>query len=99
MMLKILIALTVGLGVTASADRQPDTLVRSGLEVFVNDVPRELRGKRVGLITNHSAIDRAKRPAVDLIAGHKDVKLVALLAPEHGIRGIAAAGEKILDDV
>ena len=74
-----------------------DNVVRPGLEVFVDNVPAALRGKRVGLITNHSAIDRARTPAIDLIARHKDLRLVALFAPEHGIRGDAAAGAKIDD--
>jgi uncharacterized protein YbbC (DUF1343 family) len=75
-----------------------DGLVRPGLDVFVSDVPAELRRKRIGLIANHSAIDRAGRPAIDLLAAHKDLKLVALFAPEHGIRGTAAAGEKVEDE-
>jgi uncharacterized protein YbbC (DUF1343 family) len=78
---------------------QSDAAVRPGIEVFVADVPQALRGKRVGLITNHSAIDRQRVSDIDLIAGHKDVKLVALLAPEHGIRGTAAEGVKISDEV
>lgn len=72
--------------------------VRPGIETFLENVPPALRGKRVGLITNHSAVDRAKTPVIDLIARHKDLKLVALLAPEHGIRGDAPAGEKIEDE-
>ena len=72
--------------------------VLPGIETFLADVPRALRGKRIGLITNHSAVDRRKTPAIDLIAAHKDFKLVALLAPEHGIRGNAPAGEKIADE-
>lgn len=75
-----------------------DGLVRPGLDVFVADVPTALRGKRIGLIANHSAIDRAGRLAIDLIAEHKDLELVALFAPEHGIRGTAAAGAKIEDE-
>ena len=74
-----------------------DDVVRPGLELFVGNVPTALRGKRVGLITNHSAIDRARTPAIDLLARHKDLRLVALFAPEHGIRGDAAAGAKIDD--
>ena len=74
-------------------------VVRPGIEVFLADVPAQLRGKRVGLITNHSAVDRAKRLDIDLIAQHPDLKLVALLAPEHGIRGLAAEGEFIKDEV
>ena len=73
--------------------------VRPGIEVFLSDVPAALKGKRVGLITNQSAIDRSRTPVIDLIAAHKDLKLAALLAPEHGIRGTVAAGEKIEDDV
>ena len=80
------------------AGPKPDTVVRPGLEVFLDNVPPALRGKRVGLITNHSAIDRAGTPAIDLIARHKDLRLVALFAPEHGIRGDAAAGAKIDDE-
>ena len=75
-----------------------DGLVRPGLDVFVADVPVAVRGKRVGLITNHSAISRDGRQAIDLIAGHKDLRLTALFAPEHGIRGTVAAGAKIEDE-
>ena len=82
----------------AVAGAFPDGLVRPGLDVFLAGVPGELRGKRIGLITNHSAIDRAGRPAIDLIAEHPDLKLVALFAPEHGIRGTAAAGAKVEDE-
>src|SRR5690606_33643951 len=55
--------------------------------------------KRVGLITNQSAVDRSGTPDIDLIARHPDLDLVALLAPEHGIRGTAPAGERIEDEV
>src|SRR5687768_10559234 len=72
--------------------------VRPGIETFLANVPRSLRGKRVGLITNHSGIDRSRTPDIDLIAKQKHLKLVALLAPEHGIRGNVEAGEKILDE-
>jgi len=72
--------------------------VRPGIEVFLSDLPPALRGKRVGLITNHTGIDRSRTSDIDLIARHKDLKLVALLAPEHGIRGDAAEGVKIVDE-
>ena len=75
------------------------TAVRPGIEVFLADVPERLRGKRVALLTNHAAIDRAGTPDIDLIARHPQLKLVALLAPEHGIRGTVAAGDKIDDEV
>jgi uncharacterized protein YbbC (DUF1343 family) len=73
--------------------------VRPGIEMFLADLPATLRGKRVGLITNHTGIDRSRTSDIERIAQHKDLKLVALLAPEHGIRGDAEAGEKIGDDI
>jgi uncharacterized protein YbbC (DUF1343 family) len=72
--------------------------VRPGIETFLADVPAALRGKRVGLITNHTGIDRARTSDIDLIARHPQLRLVALLAPEHGIRGDAEAGVQIRDD-
>lgn len=77
--------------------QEPD--VRPGIEVFLADVPADLRGRRVGLITNHTGIDRERRTDIDLIAEHPDLTLVALMAPEHGIRGTLAPGEKVDDEV
>jgi uncharacterized protein YbbC (DUF1343 family) len=73
-------------------------VVLPGIDVFLADVPERLRGKRVGLITNHSGIDREGTPDIDRIARHPQLRLVALLAPEHGIRGTIAAGEHIGDE-
>jgi uncharacterized protein YbbC (DUF1343 family) len=52
-------------------------------------LPQVLVGKRIGLITNHTGHDRNGTPTIDLLAGRKDMRLVALFAPEHGIRGVA----------
>jgi uncharacterized protein YbbC (DUF1343 family) len=71
--------------------------VRPGIETFLSNVPERLRAKRVGLITNHTGIDGSRRTDIDLIAQHKDLKLVALLAPEHGIRGNLEAGDPVND--
>ena len=76
----------------------PSAVVRPGLDVLVGELPREWRGKRIGLITNHSAVDRSGIQAIDRLAQHPDVTLVALLAPEHGIRGTVAAGERVGDE-
>ncbi|CAN1568436.1 Uncharacterised conserved protein UCP016719 [Mycobacteriaceae bacterium] len=73
--------------------------VRPGIEVFLDDVPAAVRGKRVGLITNNTGIDRSGTSDIDLIAASDDLTLVALLAPEHGIRGTAEAGVTVGDGV
>jgi uncharacterized protein YbbC (DUF1343 family) len=46
-----------------------------------------LRGMRVGLITNHTGIDRSGNPTIDLLRSAPGVTLAALFSPEHGIRG------------
>ena len=83
---------------TVAMTQAQSSPLRPGIETFLANVPKELRGKRVGLITNHSGVDRAKVSDIDLIAKHKDLKLVALLAPEHGIRGTIEAGETVGDE-
>jgi uncharacterized protein YbbC (DUF1343 family) len=66
-----------------------------GVEVLLTDSLHLLRGKRVGLITNHSGKDRRGTSTIDLLFKAPGVRLTALFAPEHGIRGSARAGEKI----
>src|SRR5829696_1466277 len=83
---------------TAAAPPGETTVVRPGIETFLADVPARLRGKRVALITNHSGIDRSRRLDIDLIAAHPELKLVALLAPEHGIRGDVMDGVTIQNE-
>ena len=56
-----------------------------------------LRGLRIGLITNHTGIDRAGNPTIDLLRSAPGVTVVSLFSPEHGIRGVADA--KVPDTV
>ncbi len=51
-----------------------------------------LRNKRVGLLVNQTAVDGQYTHLVDNLAADKAVKLVALFAPEHGVRGASQAG-------
>ena len=53
-----------------------------------------IHGKRVGLITNHTSINSKSKSTADLLKNHPEVELVALFAPEHGLRGKTPAGEK-----
>ncbi len=48
-----------------------------------------LRGRRVGLIVNPTAVDAELRHAADLLAARKDLRVTALFGPEHGVRGDA----------
>jgi uncharacterized protein YbbC (DUF1343 family) len=59
-----------------------------GIDRCVQDNFALLKGKRVGLITNHSGRDSEGRSTLDLLYNANGVKLTALFGPEHGIRGI-----------
>ena len=63
----------------------------TGLDVLRAQGFAPLQGKRVGLITNHTGRARDGAAAIDLLHDAKNVKLVALFGPEHGIRGVLDA--------
>ncbi|WP_414660995.1 exo-beta-N-acetylmuramidase NamZ domain-containing protein [Horticoccus sp. 23ND18S-11] len=71
--------------------------VMNGIDVLVREDFARLRGLKIGLITNHTGRDRLGRLTIDLLHAAKDVKLVALFSPEHGIRG--AADDKVGDTI
>ncbi len=73
--------------------------VKLGIEVLLSDSIHLVSGKRVGLITNHTGVVPDGRSTIDLLFRAPGVKLTALYAPEHGIRGQAAAGERIESSV
>ena len=73
--------------------------VRPGIDVLLTDSAQLVVGRRVGLITNQSGIDRNGVPTIDRLTRFPGVRLTALFAPEHGIRGLARPGEPIADGV
>lgn len=71
--------------------------VKPGVEVLRDSGFDGLVGKRVGLVTNPSGVDRQLRSTIDILKEAPGVKLVALYGPEHGVRGDVYAGGKITD--
>lgn len=64
----------------------PNRHTLTGLDVLEAEKFAPLQGKRIGLITNQTGLDRQGRRNVDaMLAAH--VNVVALFAPEHGIFG------------
>ncbi len=85
----VLVCLAIGgprLTSTAHA-ATPVTSVLCGIDVLQRDGFKLLAGKRVGLITNHTGINRYGERTVKLLMEAPAVKLVALFSPEHGIAG------------
>src|SRR5438552_1805042 len=69
--------------------------VMLGNEVLAEHKFHELEGKRVGLITNPSGVNRHLESTIDVLRAAPGVKLVALFGPEHGIYGDVPAGDKV----
>lgn len=61
--------------------------VLNGIDVLQRDGFRQLAGLRLGLITNHTGINRRGETTIDLLAQAPEADLRALFSPEHGIRG------------
>ena len=77
------------LGITAHAQ------VYTGIDMLERYGFEELQGKRVGLVTNPSGVDRNLRSTIDILMDAPGVELVALFGPEHGVRGDAYAGDHV----
>ena len=80
--------LYVCIGAGAQLLYRPD--VKPGIEVLRESHYSVLEGKRVGLVTNPSGVDRKLRSTIDILHSAPEVNLVALFGPEHGVRGDVA---------
>jgi uncharacterized protein YbbC (DUF1343 family) len=72
--------------------------VKTGIEVLRENNFDILKGKRVGLITNPTGVDSKLKSTVDILFEADEINLVALYAPEHGIRGNFTAGHQLEDE-
>ncbi|MFN2393280.1 MAG: exo-beta-N-acetylmuramidase NamZ domain-containing protein [Pyrinomonadaceae bacterium] len=70
------------------AIRNPQSaVVLNGIDVLEKNNFKELNNLRVGLVTNHTGRNLSGKQTIDVLKNAPNVKLVALFAPEHGIRG------------
>lgn len=74
--------------------------VKVGADLLLNtEALEKLKNKNVGIITNHTGVDRNMRSTIDNLTYHAPkvgYKVVAIFAPEHGLTGSAYASEEIL---
>lgn len=82
-----------------SFEAHAEAKVKVGIDVLMqSDYAKLLKGKRIGLITNQTAIGSGFRSTVDILkanAAAKEYQLIALFAPEHGINGAAYAFQTV----
>lgn len=95
--LEQLVAASVG-AAASRVDTLPTGQALNGIDVLKRDGFAQLKGRKVGLITNHTGRDIDGNSTIDLLFKAPEVKLVALFSPEHGIRG-ALDQEKITNSV
>jgi len=69
--------------------------VKPGIDVLQKNNFRELKGKKVGLITNPTGVNSKLISTIDILAASDEFELVALYGPEHGVRGDYAAGDYV----
>src|ERR1051325_6290724 len=99
------LALAFLCGTTACATHRVRTTptategVVPGIEVLLRDSIHLVRGKRVGLVTNPAGRDRAGTSTIDLLHNAPGVRLTALFALEHGIRGAVEAGGTVTSTI
>ena len=73
-----------GAGVRREIGRTGET--QSGIDVLAAQNFAALRGKRIGLLTNHTGIDRARRRNIDVLR-KGGIEIAAIFSPEHGFLG------------
>ena len=96
-MKRLFIILAVMAGFVSAELNAARPVVKPGVEVLRDGGFKELQGKRVGLVTNPSGVDRYLRSTVDILFNAPGVNLVALYGPEHGVRGDVYAGGHVTD--
>lgn len=96
-MRRLFVALAVVAGFLSVEFCTAARVVKPGVEVLVERDFAGLKGKRVGLVTNPSGVDRYLNSTVDILYNAPGVELVALYGPEHGVRGDMYAGDKVSD--
>ncbi len=79
----------------AAATPLPPARVALGDDVFLRERWRALEGRTVGVIANQSGVTSSLVPFVDALRAHGGVRVKALFAPEHGLRGDRPAGSSV----
>ncbi len=72
---------------SAVADKSVRAPVLNGIDILEKSGFKELEGKKIGLVTNHTGRNLGGKSTIDILHEAKNVDLVSIFAPEHGIRG------------
>jgi uncharacterized protein YbbC (DUF1343 family) len=70
-------------------------MIKPGIDVLLERGLGDLRGAALGLLTGAGGVTSDLVPTRTALGAHPDARLVALFGAEHGLRGAAAAGERV----
>lgn len=94
-MKKLLLCALLGIMSLSTTAKAPKVL--TGIDMLECQNFKPLQGKRIGLITNPTGVNRYLKSTIDILHDAPNVQLVALYGPEHGVRGDIYAGAKVQD--
>lgn len=92
---KLLLCALLGIMSLSTTAKAPKVL--TGIDMLERQNFKPLQGKRIGLITNPTGVNRYLKSTIDILHDAPNVQLVALYGPEHGVRGDIYAGAKVQD--
>lgn len=76
-----------------------DPKINLGIDVLQNNNFQQLKGKKVGLLTNHSGRNKFGKLTAKIFQENENINLISLFVPEHGFYTTIPAGEKVDDDL
>lgn len=93
---QFILSVMMGLAICVSASAKGHTAcVKTGIDMLQAHHFDVLKGKRVGLCTNPTGVNRDLKSTIDILFEAPEVNLVALYGPEHGVRGNVHAGDHV----
>ena len=97
-LLKSFIAILLVTSLTSAQKNNPNNQIIFGADRLLSEYSNLIEGKRIGIVTNPSALLSTGVHLVDTLFANKRFTVTTLFGPEHGIRGKAPAGEKVGDN-
>ena len=79
-----------------NVDQKTETFM-TGLDVLAENDFLQLKGKKVGLITNQTGLDMNLVQNIDIFIESENVDLKVIFSPEHGLFGSISAGKKVIN--
>ncbi len=62
-------------------------MVQSGLEVFLNDIPQKVSGKKVGILCHAASVTASYSHILDVLHKTGNIRIGAVFGPQHGLFG------------